>query len=41
VPGIGVKSAKKILAYRIKNKIHSMEDLESIGVYVKRGVHLS
>jgi len=38
VPGIGPKTAKKIITERKKFKFHSIEDLKNIGVIVKRAL---
>ncbi|MCP2604576.1 helix-hairpin-helix domain-containing protein [Candidatus Aminicenantes bacterium AH-873-B07] len=38
VPGIGPKTAKKIIIERKKFKFHSIEDLKNIGVIVKRAL---
>jgi putative DNA modification/repair radical SAM protein len=36
IPGIGPVSAKRILEYRQKNKIHNLQELKSLGAVIKR-----
>jgi len=35
IPGIGPKSARRILKHRVRNKIHTIEELKGIGVNMK------